>query len=231
MQLGSFYPFMRNHNDGGSKDQDPGVFSKKAQLIMKDAVTIRYTLLPYLYTAYYRSHVFGHAIVKPLFFEYPSDTNVISIDRQFFYGSSILITPVLEQVNIFKLIHFFCKSYHKKYFPLKNLKGANSVKGYFPTDSWYDYYTGAKVNASGSFVTLDAPLEKINVHLRGGHVIPTQIPEVTTTASRKNPFGLLVALNEKNEANGTLFWDDGESLDSIEKSNYNLFEFVVKNVS
>jgi lysosomal alpha-glucosidase len=69
MQLGSFYPFMRNHNDDRSKDQDPAVFSKEAQDIMKKYLNIRYSLLPYLYTNFYRSSEFGETVVRPLFFE------------------------------------------------------------------------------------------------------------------------------------------------------------------
>lgn len=29
--------------------------------------------------------------------------------------------------------------------------------------------------------------------------------------SRKNPMGLIIALDDNNEATGELFWDDGES--------------------
>jgi lysosomal alpha-glucosidase len=69
MQLGSFYPFMRNHNDAEYRDQDPAVFSKEAQDIMKKYLNMRYSLLPYLYTAFYRSNLYGETVVRPLFFE------------------------------------------------------------------------------------------------------------------------------------------------------------------
>ena len=57
--------------------------------------------------------------------------------------------------------------------------------------------------------------------------------------SRLNPFGLIVALkygssgmrNEDGYAKGHLYWDDGESLDSISKDKYNLFDLSVQQVS
>ena len=43
--------------------------------------------------------------------------------------------------------------------------------------------------------------------------------------SRKNPFSLLVALDEKGEAMGSMFWDDGESINTVEEGKYNLLGF------
>ena len=39
-----------------------------------------------------------------------------------------------------------------------------------------------------------------------------QDPGLTTTESRKNPFSLLVALDESGAAKGDLFLDDGEAI-------------------
>ena len=65
---------------------------------------------------------------------------------------------------------------------------------------------------TGSWHKLDAPLDKINLHVRGGHILPWQQPSTTTYMSRQNPMGLLVALDDMDLASGKLFWDDGESL-------------------
>lgn len=87
-------------------------------------------------------------------------------------------------------------------------------------------------NSQTSYITLDAPLNEINVHIRGGYVVPYQVPSVTTKASRRNPFGLVVALNyATNQSSiGDLFWDDGESVDSVSSGNYNYFNFTANNV-
>nr|KAG5713836.1 hypothetical protein BaRGS_024463 [Batillaria attramentaria] len=42
---------------------------------------------------------------------------------------------------------------------------------------------------------------------------------------RKQPFGLVVASDENMTASGQLYWDDGESLDSVEAKKYTLVEF------
>ena len=43
-------------------------------------------------------------------------------------------------------------------------------------------------------------------------LVPLQEPKLTTSATRRTPFGLLVALDENYEAIGSLYLDDGESL-------------------
>ena len=36
-------------------------------------------------------------VVRPLFFEFPSDSTTYSIDQQFMVGSAILVSPVLKE--------------------------------------------------------------------------------------------------------------------------------------
>ena len=59
---------------------------------------------------------------------------------------------------------------------------------------------------------MDAPLDFINVHFRGGVIYPTQEPAVNTELSRKNPFGLVIALDDTGMAEGRLYIDDGDSI-------------------
>ena len=65
---GAFYPFARNHNAQHMIDQDPGTNPETAAAA-KIALTVRYTLLPYLYTLFYRSHIFGNTVSRPLHHE------------------------------------------------------------------------------------------------------------------------------------------------------------------
>lgn len=57
-----------------------------------------------------------------------------------------------------------------------------------------------------------------------------QLPALTTTASRRNPFTLIVALSVGTWAKGELFWDDGESLDTFEHGDYSYVLFFAEEV-
>lgn len=60
---------------------------------------------------------------------------------------------------------------------------------------------------------------------------PLQGPGLTTTESRKQPMALVVALPAIGEAQGELFWDDGESLGVLERGAYTHVIFRAQNVS
>jgi alpha-glucosidase (family GH31 glycosyl hydrolase) len=207
MQLGAFYPFSRNHNAIGSKAQDPPSLGQEVINASRAALLARYALLPYLYTLFHDAHVTGSTVARPLFFEFPLDPVTLSIDKQFLWGSGLMISPVLTQ-------------------------GASNVVAYFPAGQWYDFYTGGPVSQSsnsGQNVTLPASMDYVNLHVRGGHILVLQQPNLTTTASRMSPFELTVALDENGDANGYLFWDDGQSLDTYENEKYVWINYNLSN--
>lgn len=200
-ELGAFYPFSRSHNTLGARPQDPTAFGPDLIESTRTAYNIRYTLLPYLYTLFHKSHMMGETVARPLFFEFPLDKTTYSIDGQFLWGSSLLISPALT-------------------------KGATSVNAYFPAGIWYDWYTGVSINSTGFMMTLDAPAKKINLHTRGGSILPLQDPDLTTTVSRKKNFSLLVSLDVSQNANGDLFWDDGDTVDTHRLGKFNMINFT-----
>ncbi|KAL1778054.1 sucrase-isomaltase, intestinal, partial [Sigmodon hispidus] len=204
MQLGAFYPFSRNHNADGYVEQDPAFFGQDSLLVKtsRHYLTIRYTLLPFLYTLFYKAHKFGDTVARPFLHEFYEDTNSWIEDTQFLWGPALLITPVLRP-------------------------GTDYVSAYIPDATWYDYETGEKRPWRKQRVNMYLPRDKIGLHLRGGYIIPTQEPDVTTTASRKNPLGLIVALNENQTAKGDFFWDDGETKDTVTSETYILYDFSV----
>ncbi len=58
------------------------------------------------------------------------------------------------------------------------------------------------------------------MHVRGGTVFALQYEAANTATSRNNPWCIMVALDDAEVATGKLFWDDGESLSTVETGNY-----------
>ncbi|XP_023614656.1 LOW QUALITY PROTEIN: probable maltase-glucoamylase 2 [Myotis lucifugus] len=204
MQLGAFYPLSRNHNGPGFRDQDPAAFGEDSQLLSSSRhyLNIRYTLLPYLYTLFYRAHTLGETVARPLVHEFYQDSATWDVHEQFLWGPGLLITPVLYE-------------------------GVDRVKAYIPDAIWYDYETGTAIQWRKQLVEMLLPPDRIGLHLRGGYIFPIQQPNTTTEASRKNSLGLIIALDYKREAKGELYWDDGVSADAVTEKNYILYEFSV----
>ncbi|XP_064146430.1 probable maltase-glucoamylase 2 [Loxodonta africana] len=204
MQLGAFYPLSRNHNGPGFMDQDPASFGADSLLLnsSRHYLNIRYTLLPYLYTLFYRAHTRGDTVARPLLHEFYQDSATWDVHEQFLWGPALLITPVLHS-------------------------DVDQVNAYIPDAIWYDYDTGMAIQWRKQWVQMQFPKDKIGLHLRGGYIFPTQKPNTTTEASRKNSLGLIIALDHKREANGELYWDDGVSTDAVTKENYLLYDFSV----
>ncbi|KAL8650856.1 MAG: hypothetical protein Q9210_003582 [Variospora velana] len=193
MQLSAFFPFYRNHNTLTAIPQEAYVWASVAEA-SRTAMNIRYSLLPYMYTLFYLAHNTGSTVMRALAWEFPNDPALANADRQFFLGPAVLVTPVLVQ-------------------------GATNVSGVFPGtggrgEVYYDWYTleAQNVFTPGANVTIDAPLGHIPVYLRGGYVIPTQEPALTTRDAKRNPWGLIVALGLEGSARGSLYVDDGESV-------------------
>ncbi|KAK6043637.1 glycosyl hydrolase, family 31, partial [Cooperia oncophora] len=99
-QMGAFHPFCRNHNAEFLPAQDPAVWPSVAKAA-RIALGFRYKYLPYLYSLLYAAALDGHTVIRPLFFEYPTDFIAMEIDHQFLWGSAIMVAPALEKGGLY----------------------------------------------------------------------------------------------------------------------------------
>ncbi|KAH7384493.1 alpha-glucosidase precursor [Pyrenochaeta sp. MPI-SDFR-AT-0127] len=187
--LGAFQPFYRNHAERSTIQQEfyqwPIVTAAA-----KKAIEVRYKLLDYIYTALYYQTTTGAPMINPLFFLYPEDTNTFGNQDQWFYGDSLLISPVTVDYS-------------------------DTVTFYLPNDLFYDYWTHTAVQGEGKSITIsNLTYTDIPVHIRGGSIIPHRVNSANTTkALRKEDFYVIIAPDADGNAKGRLYLDDGESIE------------------
>ena len=182
----------RNHYADGKRPQEAYVWPTVAEASRR-VIAIRYSLLTYIYTLFYYAHSRGDTVMRALAWEFPNDISLRATDTQFMLGPSLLVTPALHP-------------------------NTTTVTGVFPGieagTRWYDWYTLQEVKGvkPQENVTMIAPLEHINLHVRGGSILPMQQPGNTTVVTKAGPYSLLIAPDVHDSAAGSLYLDDGESV-------------------
>jgi len=145
IELGTFYPFMRNHTRQGTRPQEPWAFGPEVEALARRAIERRYRLLPYLYTLAHRAHHTGEPLLRPLLFDFPDEGRLHPIDDQVMIGPLLMIAPVCQPGIRRRLVEL-------------------------PPGTWYDLHSGRRVDDTadrGALIT-DAPLGRLPILVRGG---------------------------------------------------------------
>lgn len=146
MQCASLTPFFRNHSNIGTVPQEPWAFGSSVEGICRQAIELRYRLMPYLYGLFHEANRLGTPIMRPLLFHYQNDREAVSRSDEFLLGSDLLVAPVLRQ-------------------------GARTREVYLPQGTWFDFWTGERLRGPIHLVA-SAPLNRLPLYVRGGAIIP-----------------------------------------------------------
>jgi alpha-glucosidase len=146
MQYGVLTPFCRNHSQIGTVDQYVWSWGDAVLDIAREAVALRYRLLPYIYAAFLRAAETGAPVQRPLIFDHQYDPAARDIDDEYLFGPDLLVAPVLAA-------------------------GQTARQVYLPAGDWYDWHTGKRI-AGPRHVLVPTPMDRIPLYARGGAVIP-----------------------------------------------------------
>jgi len=192
IEVGAFHPFSRNHNSIGEAPQELYRWDSVAEA-SRNALGMRYQLLPFMYTSFYHAQRDAELVTRPLWVNYPTEADTHTIDAQFMLGDGVLVSPVL-------------------------FEGMTSVRAYFPagehgTTTWYSLFDDSVVEAGAGWVELDTPLTATNAHVPSGKVLPMHDTNdaLTIVQAREAPYKLLVAAAASSS--GDLMLDDGEQVE------------------
>ncbi len=182
-QYGAFCPIFRIHG-GGSRELYGNQWSATTKANLLKADSLRYRLMPFIYSLAWKVTSEGYSIMRHLVFDYPNDTSVLNIKDQFMFGPAFLVNPVLSA-------------------------GATSRSVYLPAGTWYDFWTGATSNG-GSSSSVSAPLSQIPLFVKAGSIVPMG-PSIQYATQSIDPLEIRVYRGQ--DATFTLYEDAGDSYD------------------
>ena len=189
MQLGAYFPLYRNHSAMGTPAQEPWAFGQPWEALSRDAITLRYRLLPYFYTLAEEASRTGAPITRPMVYTFPDDPTVAGIEDQFMIGDALLAAPVLRSQQYRRDVRF-------------------------PRGAWRDWLTGQRyVGPQGEQV--ETPIDVSPLYLREGVILPLGDATQYVGEVAEEALTLVCSLGPEDDARaeGTLYEDDGVTRD------------------
>jgi len=145
-QFGAFSPIFRVHGTRWPDENELWSYGPEAQKILVDYDNLRYRLMPYIYSQAWQVTSNHGTLMRPLVMDWRDDVIAQNTGDEYLFGPAILVSPVTTQ-------------------------GATNRRVYLPKATWYDFWTGAKVDG-GKYIEADAPIEKLPLFVRAGSIIP-----------------------------------------------------------
>ncbi|WP_040280272.1 TIM-barrel domain-containing protein [Psychroserpens damuponensis] len=200
LQYGVFQPIYRPHAQEGVASE-PVYRSDKAKALAKEAIELRYRLLPYNYNLMFENNQTGTPLMRPLFFEEPDNPYLFNYSEAYLWGNDFLVAPVLKAGQITKEV-------------------------YFPKHSnWFDFYS-TKSFKGGSTISYELEKNSIPTFVRGGAFI-TMSKTVNSTKIYNSQDLVLHYIYDASvkESHQELYNDDGDSVDAFVNGNYEILVF------
>lgn len=219
LQFGVFCPMMRSH--GADTPREFFWYGKAGEPVydaLVDAVKLRYSLLPYIYsTAWEVSHR-QSTFMRALYMDFLNDKNTWKIGNEYMFGKTFLVAPVLhaqytpeQKQNILKENEGWNKTTNNQVNLSLNVDFTQSkeMEVYLPSgNKWYNYWTNEDFDG-GQKLKIKTSLDRIPLFVRAGSIIPIG-PDVQYTNEKKWD-NLIINVYPGADGTFTLYEDEGDN--------------------
>lgn len=146
-----FTPLFRDHSAKGTIHQECYRFAGKSSF--RNVLSLRYKLLPYLYSEFMKAALRADMLIKPLAFVFDKDPQCQDVQDQLMVGESIMIAPIMKKDQDSRLV-------------------------YLPEEmtmvDYYDRSFHAKALSQGSH-RIKIPLSHVVFFVRKNHLVPVSL--------------------------------------------------------
>lgn len=155
MQFGVFSPINRLHSSADPfHSKDPADFPQPYRDVMVRFLRLRHLLVPYLYSAAWRTHADHVAIVRPMYHDHPDEDAAYGVPDQYLFGDDMIVAPVVA--------------------PMDADSRLAPVVVWLPEGRWVDLFTGQWYEG-GRRLMMHRTIDHIPVLVRAGAAVPMLI--------------------------------------------------------
>jgi len=225
MQFGAFCPMMRSH--GTEVYRELYHFGKAGEPIydaLVDAVKLRYSLMPYIYSTAWQVSNNDDSFMRALFMDFKEDKNTWNNNREYMFGRNILVCPVIDPLYTEEKIvktHILDSWGGKKdemgEWPAADWSKVPTFDVYLPEGAeWYDFWNNEKMEGGKNY-SVEAPIGHSPVYVKAGSILPIG-PDVQF-AAEKAWDNLSLRIYPGANASFILYEDEGDNY-NYEKGMY-----------
>lgn len=219
LQFGVFCPMMRSH--GADVPREFYWYGKKGEPIydaLVDAVKLRYTLLPYIYSTSWDVTHNRSTFMRALFMDFVNDKQTWNVNDEYMFGKAFLIAPVLhaqytpevQQKTLEENEGWNRDSKKSAKTPiLTDFTHSKNMEVYLPAGTrWYNFWTNEAIEG-GQKLVISTTLNRIPLFVRAGSIVPCG-PDVQYTGEKKWD-NLTLCVYPGENGNFTLYEDEGDN--------------------
>ena len=202
MQFGVFTPIFKTHSTQSAYLERKIWAFPEHYPFLKEAIRLRYTLSPYIYTFAREAFDSGVSMCRPLYYSHPEKSEAYKYNEEYLFGDRILATAINEPAG-------------------EDGKSARQI--WFPSGSdWWDVSLGV-MHKGGSLRTLRYSIGQNPWYVKAGSIIPLASEEIMNLQEASDILGILVVPGE-GKSSFLLYEDDGTSKDYEDSGAFTLLE-------
>jgi alpha-D-xyloside xylohydrolase len=225
MQYGVFCPMMRSH--GTEVNRELYYYGQAGEPVydaLLDAIKLRYSLLPYIYSLAHDVTANNGTYQRALMMDFRDDHNVWDIGNEFMFGRSLLVAPVLEA----KYTPERAMSKSRAGISDVDFMAPKTTKVYLPAGTvWYDFETMQQYDG-GQEIEREVNIKSIPLFVKAGSIIPIGPDVQYSTEKPWNDLEILVYAGA--DGTFTLYEDEFDNY-NYEKGAFSTIDFNYNNKS
>ena len=189
MQFGALSPILRTHSSKQSNlDKEPWAFDSKTTDILRQIITDRYAMTPYIYTMARQTFDNAISLCRPMYYDHPDNPLAYERKYQYMFGDNMMVCPIGEAMT----------------------DNQSKVDVWLPEgNDWYEVATGTLLSGNQT-TSRTFLLDEYPLYIKAGSIIPyyTDIPRNL----RANNLPITLAIYPgKDNASFTLYEDNGDT--------------------